>query len=559
MSSLADRLKAPRKKFRHYLWEMHEYQDSAIEFMKKTPFSALFIDTGLGKTIICLTLIVWLLLTGKTKKVLVVAPVRVAAQTWPSEVADWDHLENLGYTVIRAEDDDPEVISAYKAALFAARLDPKIHADARRYKKGLLELGDTREGAEASRKAYIARKAASRAGKAATARKEKLRHKRRLSKAPVHIINIEQLEWLIDQYTVWRTKRGKPKRQIVDWPYDTVILDESSKFKDHSIARFQALAAVVVQGHITRLHELTATPAAESYMGLFAQLFLLDRGERLGKNITAYRNSYFQYFPYARSYKLLPGSEDRISDKISDICLVMKSGDYLDEQEPLFLDRKIQMTEAEAKQYKHFENNFILTLDDGEQIEAETAGALSGKLLQLASGAIYTKDGSTRVIHDHKIQDLAELVEELQGSPIMVAYWYKSSLARLRKAFPFATVMDETGKCVKPWNEGKIKMLLVHPAGVGHGLNMQYGPAHHIYFFDMCWSYELFYQLYRRLHRQGQTRRITVWLAQMVGTKDELVAARLTQKKDAQEILFEWIKSVWRRMKKRRNEELMYG
>ncbi len=555
MSSSSDRLSAPRRIFRRYLWEMHLYQDTAIDFMKKTPFSALFIDTGLGKTIICLTLILWLFATGKTKKVLVVAPVRVAAQTWPSEVGDWDHLAGLDFTVIRAEDDDPEVISAYKAALFAAKLDPEIHAAARRYKRGLLELGDTAEGAEASRKAYVARKAASRAGKAATARKEKLRHKRRLSKAPVHIINIEQLEWLIDQYTVWRTKRGKPKRQIVGWPYDTVFLDESSKFKDHNIARFQALAAVVVQGFITRLHELTATPAAESYMGLFAQLFLLDRGERLGKNITAYRNAYFQYFPFARSYKLLPGSEDRISAKISDICLVMKSGDYLDEQEPLILDRKIHMTAEEAKQYNRFENNFILTLEDGEEIEAETAGALSGKLLQLASGAVYAKDGTTRIIHDHKIEDLAELVEELQGSPIMVAYWYKSSLARLRKAFPFATVMDETGKCVTPWNAGKIRMLLVHPAGVGHGLNMQYGPAHHIYFFDMCWSYELFYQLYRRLHRQGQVRRVTVWLAQMAGTKDELVAGRLTQKKDAQEVLFDWIKKIRRLMKARRLEK----
>lgn len=530
MSSLKDRLLATTR-YTRAEWEMHLYQDTALDFLIDNPFCALFIDTGLGKTIILLTLIARLIQQNIDEQILVIAPVRVAAQTWPTEIGEWQHTSWLGYTVIRAEDDDPEVISAGKAAYDEARYWAATTAEAQKA-----------------------------AGAARTVKKEELRQARMRERTNVHIINREALGWLIDQYSVWIEKKvhGKIRRvrKIVGWPYRTVIIDESSSFKDHTTARFKALISVRAQGFIDRMHELTATPAAEGYMGLFAQIYLLDRGERLGGNITAYREEYFKHNHYARTYKLLPGAKERISDKIADICLVMKSADYLDEQEPLFLDRKLHMTPAEMAMYRRFERDFILTLPDGEEIEAKTAASLSSKLLQLASGAVYTETRETRHVHEHKIEDLRQLVEELKDDePILVSYWYQSSLARLKKAFPSAVVMDKSGKAVKPWNEGKIKMLLVHPAGVAHGLNMQYGPGHDVYLFDACWSYELFYQLYRRIHRQGQKLQVRIHLPQIIGTNDELVVGRLHEKEDAQEFLFRRIKAMWARMKAKKAAE----
>lgn len=559
MSSLDDRLKAKFQYVERCEWEMHEYQDLATEFLWLNKFCALFIDTGLGKTVIVLTLLVRLIQNELANKILIIAPVRVAAQTWPNEIAAWEHTAWLGYSVIRAEDDDEEVISA---------------GQARKEELEAMPFGDLMEeiGEFQTVRQYIAQQVQ----KARTAKKIELRERRRNSPADIHIINREALQWLIDQHSVWKkvVRRGKVvrKREIVNWPYNVVVIDESSSFKDHNTARFKAISAVRQQlkpmkqgGWIDRLIELTATPAAEGYMGLFAQIFLLDKGKRLGRFITHYREEYFDHNKYAQTYKLKPGAKEAISDKIADLCLVMKSKDYLKEEEPLFLERTLDLAPSELRMYREFERDFILTLPDGEEIEAETAAALSQKLLQLASGAIYRNKSAKpdedpdnpkiepyAVVHDHKVQDLAELQAELEvsGEPLLVAYWFKSSLARLRKQFPKAAVMDKAGKIVSrhgPWNTGKVPMLLVHPASVGHGLNMQYGPGHDLYMFDMCWSYELFYQLYRRLHRQGQRRQVRIHLPQMRQTNDTLVWGRLREKEDAQEALFHRIRQMRRR------------
>lgn len=528
MSSLESRLKAKFARVSLAQWQMHEYQDTAAQFMWDNPFSALFMDTGLGKTCACLTLIDRLLSEDIGARVLVVAPVRVATQTWPNEIGEWSHTAWLNHTVLRCEDDDPEVTSAYQEAYREAREWCSTVAEAQKA-----------------------------AGKASTAKKEEIRLRKAQDGCSLHIINREALTWLIDLYSVWVEKKvnGKVRRirKIVGWPYRTIFIDESSSFKDHKTARFKALVAVRTQGFIDRLHELTATPAAEGYLGLFAQIFLLDRGERLGKNITAYREDYFVPNKYNRTYKLQRGAKEEIGDKIGDITLVMKSGDYLEEIPPLFLPRKLHFTPPQARQYKEMERDFILTTDDGEEIEAKTAADLSSKLLQIASGAIYTGDRDYKILHNHKIEDLQQLQEELSDEhPLLVGYWYRHSLARLRKAFPDARVLDKEGKIVSrhgPWNTGKIKMLLVHPASVGHGLNMQYGPGHDLYMFDQCWSYELYYQLYRRLWRQGQKLQVRVHLPQMIGTNDVLVASRLGEKEDAQEALFEQIRIFRRRMK----------
>lgn len=538
---------------------MHEYQDGpdgAVQFLKDNPFSALFIDTGLGKTIISLTLLDDLFQKFEFNRALVIAPLRVAAQTWPNEIPQWEHTAYLNYQVLRAEDDDAEVIEAGKAAYQVNYDTYESLCAALVAEQDLMELGDTPEGAEKYGKWLRRRNANSAAGKARTAMKEELRQKRLRSKASVHIIDADHLEWLVNQFTTWKKNgKGRKKRIIKDWPYDTIIIDESSMFKDHSTVRFKALQAVRTSGYVTRLHELTATPASETYLHLFPQLFLLDLGKRLGRNITAYRERYFTQSYNGFTWKIRPGAEEEISEVISDICLVMKSRDYLDEKEPLFLPRRLLMTDTQMSFYKEFENNSVIRLgdhDEAEIVEAITAGDLTGKLCQLASGAIYRPSGGYELFHEHKIEDLRQLQEELgPDNPIFVAYWYQHTKDRLRTAFPKMKFMDKKGAMVGPWNDGKLKHgLAAHPQGVSHGLNMQYGPGHDVYMMDMPFSREKFYQFWRRVARQGQKRECRVHLPQMVGTIDfELVEAQRL-KEDAEERLFRYIKAVRARINK---------
>lgn len=533
--------------------DMHGYQDGAVDFMDATPFSALFMDTGLGKSVSCATLIDRLLtrtfLSAAPMKILIVAPIKVATQTWPTEFAEWRHLCMWRYSLIRAEDDDPEVTSAGKAARAAAKADPATWDRARELSRDAwfwATTGD--ECAKASTRHQFNRLLAQADGHARTAKKEELRRRAAASDAPIHIIDRHHLEWLVDLHS--KVKYVGPRRNkkwaVKTWPYNVVFVDESSMFKDHASAGFKAMN--VVRPLLERFYQLTATPAAETYLHLFPQLYLADRGERLGRTITGYKERFFVQNPYSRfSWKLRKGADEEIAGLIRDITLVMKSRDYLDEEEPEFLARKLRLEPWEADVYSEMQTEMVLKLegDDGEQhiVEAKSAGDLAGKLTQLASGAIYTAKPKFKLIHDHKIEDLKQLAEELavSGKPLLVSYWYGHSLARLKKAFPKATVMDKAGKCLPKWNRGEIEMLLVHPASVGHGLNMQYGPGHDIYFFDLCWSYELYYQLYRRLHRQGQKHRVRVHLPQMIGTADVIVAGRLGEKESAQEALFNWI------------------
>lgn len=530
--------------------DMHAYQDgpgSAVEFLKENPFSALFIDTGMGKTVISATLLDDLFQKFAFGKALVIAPLRVAAQTWPNEFPQWEHTAYLNYEVLRAEDDEAEVVEAGKAAYRAAFEDDRTLNRVDHAVADLIELGDTRAGAQAFGKWFRRALANRAAGKARTAAKEAVRQRKLQSRASVHIIDAEHVEWLVEQFTTWKKAgRGRKKRVIKDWPYDTIIIDESSMFKDHQARRFKALAAVRKSGYVKRLHELTATPASETYLHLFPQLWLLDMGERLGSNITAYREEFFVQGYNKHVWKIRKSSEKRISEIISDICLVMKSGDYLDEQPPLFLPRRLKMTEAQAAIYEQFENTSLIGLagmSDEELVEAVNAADLKNKLCQLASGALYRNDGGYDIFHEHKIEDLKQLREELGDSPMFIAYWYQHSRDRLKAAFPKMRFMDKKGAAVDPWNEGKIRDLAAHPQGVSHGLNMQYGPGRDIYFFDVPFSGEKFYQFWRRVSRQGQKKQCRVHLPQMLDTVDfELVEAQRL-KEDAQDRLFQYIKA----------------
>lgn len=483
--------------------QLHGYQQTAYHFMRETPFCALFIDLGMGKTISSLTVAVDLLMDMEVQKVLVIAPRRVARKTWPDEIMNWSHTAMFEFQVI--------------------------------------------DGSPAQRQQQIR------------------------SPASIHIVSRDNVEWLTEQF--------KSK-----WPYDMVIIDESSSFKDHKTKRFKALRRV--RKYIKRMIQLTATPAAETYMHLFAQIYLLDEGARFGKAITTFQENYFIYNKWSYKFKLRPGAEEEITRKISDICMVMKKQDYLDMQEPLFVNRKVELTLAQSKTYNEMAENFVVEVygDDEEPVlvEAETAAALSSKLQQLASGVLYNsylqgideKTGKpirhrdVYELHEAKLDMLEEIVEECAGENILVAYHFKSSLDRLQKRFKKAVMMDKEGECVTAWNKGKIPMLLAHPQSAGHGLNLQKG-GHIIVFYDIPYSLELYLQFIGRLDRQGQAHRVTVIHLVAEGKKknrhgeeermetvDSGVVQRLREKEDGQEWLLQEIMKIRRRRADKKRREL---
>lgn len=517
---------------------MHSYQSEiAVPFMLSHPFSLICKDMGLGKTISSLTVIADVLSELLTEpncgKVLIVAPLRVATDTWPVEIGLWRHTAWMTHTLIRVDDDDPRLDDA-------RRLD-RENASNRGFERDLLVCKGLTEAEiqEQLGPTFV------------TIQTRKIMEELASSPTDIHIINREQLEWLVYFH------REK-------WPYRTVFIDESSSFKDHASNRFLALAKVRhTPGLITRLHCLTATPAAETYEHLWAQVYLCDGGKRLGKNITKYRNRYFTANKYTRKYDLREGGEEDILTKIADISLVMKSKDYLPRDEPTVIQHKVKLSQAIVDMTKKLEREFVTKLPDGTEIEAKTAAILSSMLLQIASGSVYEtkyvedwdtddlkKVKTVHHLHDHKIDALREIYEEAQtqGETLLVAYYFKSSLARLKKVFPKAVVMDEAGKCIKPWNAGKIPMLLIHPQSAGHGLNLQKG-GHILIFYDLIYSLEYYLQTIGRLDRQGQTLPVVVKMLVAEGTRDELVAECLANKKDAQDKLFRILKRLIKALK----------
>jgi hypothetical protein len=499
--------------------DVHGWQWPAIEFLWNNPFSALFADVGLGKALMAGTILARLATDLDNPPMLVIAPVRVAKTTWPDEIAEWSHMACLTFTVLRAEDDHPEIKAVYDAHYQHAY---KLCRD--------LELRPQSCAKIAGRYARPFRERA----------KQELWERLVNEPTNVHIINVEQIGRLA---AYWRKK----------WPYRTVIIDESSKFKNYSSDRFKDFNAV--RPHITRLHLLTGSPMPETHMDLFSQIYLLDRGQRLGRKITWFREEYFTYNHRNFTYKLRRGADTQIGERIADICMVMKAKDHLPMEEPTLLKRMMDFDPFTRRAYDDFVDTFFLKLGDEIAIEAINAAALSNKLQQFTAGAVYDDARRIHSVHDEKLVDLQELKEELQGEPLMVAYWYQSSLARLRKQFPKATVMDKDGKCVKPWNEGKIDMLLIHPGAAGHGLNMQKGPGHDIAFFDLPWSRELYEQVIGRLARQGQRLPVRVHHQLVRSTIDELVYAALQDKGAGQEKMLRFIMDVRRRLAARKHSD----
>lgn len=350
--------------------------------------------------------------------------------------------------------------------------------------------------------------------------------------ADVYVINRENVCWLV------RYLNGRMS-------FDMLVIDELSSFKSHTAQRFKALKSVRYQ--FSRIIGLTGTPAPNGYMDLWAELYLLDGGERLGKYITRYREEYFHPLisvgAVVYRYGLNAMSDIVISKKISDICVSMKAGDYL--QLPKRIDNTINviLTKDEKRQYDRFESEEILKIN-GETITAANAAAVTNKLLQYANGAVYDETKNVHTIHDAKIEALEELVEATSGDPVLVFYSYRHDAARIMERLKkYDPVMLEGEKDISDWNEGKTKVLITHPASAGHGLNLQAG-GHIIVWFGVTWSLELYQQANARLHRQGQTKPVMIYHLITKGTMDERVMKAIANKENGQNAMIDAVRAI---------------
>jgi SNF2 family DNA or RNA helicase len=448
--------------------DLTEDQREAVEFICRNPFSALFCDVGFGKTCIVLTMLRHLILDGYTDKVLIIAPIRVVNQVWPHELRLWTHLAWMTMQVLRIEDTDPRL-----------RALPAKHR---------------------------------------TAEKHRLRQALLNSPEQIHVIDYHAVGWLVEQCAEQK-----------NWPYRVVIFDESSRLRDHRSEVFKALKRA--RPYITRFHQLTATPASQSYLHLFAQIYLLDEGQRFGRGITAFRDRYFNFNQYSYKHTIKDGAAKEIERLIADICLVMRrKRDYRTNI------RRVQLSRQLMRDYVELERELVLELPEGP-VDAVNAAVLCGKLLQYSSGFVYDAEKVYHDIHDEKIAELRQLVDETLDEPLLVAYWFKASLRRLQKAFPDAAVMDREGKVVDSWNRREHKMLLVHPQSAGHGLNLQHG-GRLLVIFDLFYSLELYLQIVGRLDRPGQTGQVIVHMLCAEGTIDETVANNLQQLRNTEEAMF---------------------
>jgi len=349
--------------------------------------------------------------------------------------------------------------------------------------------------------------------------------------ADIWIINRENTEWLVDYY-------GRK------WPFDMVVIDELSSFKNPRSKRFRALRKV--RPLIKRIVGLTGTPAPNGLIDLWSQIYLLDQGERLGKTLTGYRNRYFD--PGRRNQNIVfewipkPFAEERIYEKISDICVSMKAEDWLQLPERIDNVIEVELPEKVKSQYKQLERDLILPLLDSD-VTAANAAVLTNKLLQMANGAIYDEFGEAKEIHDAKLEALEEVVEAANGKPVMVVYAYKHDLDRIRKQLKkYNPRTLDSDQDVQDWNAGKIQVLLLHPASGGHGLNLQAG-GNIIVWFGLTWGLEYYQQVNARLYRQGQTERVIVHHIIAKGTMDEEVLKALTGKAATQNDLMEAVKA----------------
>lgn len=347
--------------------------------------------------------------------------------------------------------------------------------------------------------------------------------------ADIYTISRDNVVWLVDELKK-------------DWKFDMLIIDELSSFKNPSSKRFKKLKTVTP--FFDRVIGLTGTPAPNSYMDLWSQIYLLDRGERLGKNITAFRRQFFN--AYSRGmyveYELKEGAKEKIDDLISDICVSMKSKDYLkDLKEPIIIDYKVKLDNKEFKLYRDMAKEAVAEVTEKDKVVALSAAVVTNKLLQMANGTVYGDDKKPFKIHERKLETLDDILEQAQNENILVFYNFQSDLENILSKFPEAKKF-EGSEDIRNWNSGKIKMLLLHPASAGHGLNLQQGGSI-IVWYGLTWSLELYLQANARLVRQGQKEVVRIYRLVTEHTVDERVIETLNGKKYKQDELLEKLKA----------------
>lgn len=444
-------------------YKPHEYQQHTTQFIIDHPQAAILLGMGMGKTISTLTAVNDLIRNRfETRRVLVIAPIRVARDTWPEEIKKWDHLAGLTISPI---------------------------------------TGTAKQRQDAANR-----------------------------QADIYTIGRENIPWLVKHHG------GR-------WPYDMVIIDELSSFKNPQAKRFKALKKVRPKIH--RIVGLTGTPAPNSLLDIWAPFRLIDNGQRLGKYITHYRDQYFT--PGRRNgtvvynWNLRPGADQAIYDNIADITVSMRTTDYLQLPEATHQHITVQLPPKARKHIDTLKRDLVLDLDD-DTIDAANAATLSLKLQQLAGGAIYNETGDNYItIHDEKIQALTELVDQAQGNPMLVCYWFKHERDRILSAIPNARVLD-TQQDFHDWNNGDIPVALIHPASAGHGLNLQAG-GHIMVWYTTPWSLELYEQANARLHRQGQTEPVSIIHIDTADSIDQTVHEALTRKDTTQQALITAVKA----------------
>ncbi len=449
----------------------HAYQAFCINYIKTHPVSALFLDMGLGKTVITLTAIRDLMLDELlVTKTLVIAPLRVARDTWPAETRKWDHLNDLDISVI---------------------------------------VGDLRVRESAVSKSAL-----------------------------IYIINRENIKWLVEYY----------ERNGIRWDFDCVVIDELSSFKNYHSQRFKWLRKM--RPFVKRWIGLTGTPSSNGLMDLWAEIGILDGGQRLGRFIGRYRDAYFKPSSMnpntgvVYSYAPREGAEQQIYDRISDITISMKALDYLEMPECVYVNHEVQMSDQEKKLYDQLKSDLIIPLEDGD-IDAANAAALSNKLLQLSNGAVYDENGIVRVVHKRKLEMLEDMIEAANGQPVLIAYWFKHDHQRIMEhltACGYSPRDIRESEDIKDWNTGKMAVALIHPASAGHGLNIQEG-GHILIWFGLTWSLELYQQTNARLWRQGQRDTVTIHHIVCENTVDEDVLNALSSKNVTQEKLIAAVKA----------------
>lgn len=363
--------------------------------------------------------------------------------------------------------------------------------------------------------------------------------------ADVYVINRESIPWLVEY-------------DANNWRFDMVVVDELSSFKSNKAQRFKSLC--YVRQHIKRFVGLTGTPASNGLVDLWAQVYLLDQGERLGKRITHFRAKYCEcetHGGHFTTYSMKTGAEEAIRSAISDICISMKAADYLTLPDCITVDVPVYLDAKAKKQYKDFERNMLLQVDENT-LDAGTAAVLSGKLMQFANGAVYDEDKNVVEIHSGKLDAFSELIEGLNGQHALVFYNFQHDLTRILKHLEKSSLTVRqlrTDKDQQDWNDGKIDILLAHPASAGYGLNLQAG-GHHIIWFGLNWSLELYEQANKRLHRQGQTDKVIIHRLITQDTRDVDVAAALEGKADVQNTLLEALKARIREIKMKKGVQI---